>query len=212
MAHTFSVFILRRIVNFFSPTPSVTNFMTSLITWIKPKPFFLSNVYSEVEHFLCLLDVCGLFWVACMGLCPISLQSCSWLFLIDFLLILRSLLIYYVYTLCLMPCTLSVVFSAFDILFYVIFNISWPQVYHLMVCALNVMLWNTFPSLPPLPPSRFSRVRLCATPWTAAHQASPSMGFSRQEHWSGLPFPSPVRESEVTQSYVNIDTFSWPFI
>ena len=30
-----------------------------------------------------------------------------------------------------------------------------------------------------------------ATPWTVAHQASPSMGFSRQEHWSGLPFPSP---------------------
>ena len=43
-----------------------------------------------------------------------------------------------------------------------------------------------------LPLSRFSCVRLCATPWTAAYQASPSMGFSRQEHWSGLPFPSPV--------------------
>ena len=41
----------------------------------------------------------------------------------------------------------------------------------------------------------FSRVRLCATPWTAAYQASPSMGFSRQEHWSGLPFPSPMHES-----------------
>ena len=36
-----------------------------------------------------------------------------------------------------------------------------------------------------------SRVRLCATPWTAAHQAPPSMGFSRQEYWSGLPLPSP---------------------
>ena len=35
--------------------------------------------------------------------------------------------------------------------------------------------------------SRFSRVRLCATPQTAAHQAPPSLGFSRQEHWSGLP-------------------------
>ena len=44
--------------------------------------------------------------------------------------------------------------------------------------------------------SRFSRVRLCATPWTAAHQATPSLGFSRQEHWSGLPFPSPMHESE----------------
>ena len=36
-----------------------------------------------------------------------------------------------------------------------------------------------------------SRVPLFAIPWTIAHQASLSMGFSRQEHWSGLPFPSP---------------------
>jgi len=36
-----------------------------------------------------------------------------------------------------------------------------------------------------------SRVRLLATPWTAAHQTSPSMGFSRQEYWSGMPLPSP---------------------
>ena len=36
-----------------------------------------------------------------------------------------------------------------------------------------------------------SRVRLFETPWTVAHQAPPSMGFSRQEYWSGLPFPSP---------------------
>ena len=39
--------------------------------------------------------------------------------------------------------------------------------------------------------SRFSRVRLCATPQTAAHQAPLSLGFSRQEYWSGLPFPPP---------------------
>ena len=39
--------------------------------------------------------------------------------------------------------------------------------------------------------SRFSHVRLLATPWTVAHQASPSMGFSRQEYWSGVPLPSP---------------------
>ena len=44
--------------------------------------------------------------------------------------------------------------------------------------------------------SRFSRVRLCATPETAAQQAPLSLGFSRQEHWSGLPFPSPVHVSE----------------
>ena len=41
--------------------------------------------------------------------------------------------------------------------------------------------------------SHFSRVQLCVTPQTAAHQAPPSLGFSRQEHWSGLPFPSPKR-------------------
>ena len=44
--------------------------------------------------------------------------------------------------------------------------------------------------------SRFSHVRLCATPEMAAHQAPPSLGFSRQEHGSGLPFPSPMHESE----------------
>ena len=37
------------------------------------------------------------------------------------------------------------------------------------------------------------RVRLFVTPWSVAYQASPSMGFSRQEYWSGLPFPSPGR-------------------
>ena len=36
-----------------------------------------------------------------------------------------------------------------------------------------------------------SRVRLFATPWTVAYQDPPSMGFSRQEHWTGLLFPSP---------------------
>ena len=44
--------------------------------------------------------------------------------------------------------------------------------------------------------SHFSCVWLCVTPETAAHQAPLSLGFSRQEHWSGLPFPSPMHESE----------------
>ena len=47
--------------------------------------------------------------------------------------------------------------------------------------------------------SRFSRVRLCATPETAAHQSPPPLGFSRQEHWSGLPLlslPSHNRETK----------------
>ena len=44
--------------------------------------------------------------------------------------------------------------------------------------------------------SRISRVRLCATPETAPHQAPPTLGVSRQEHWSGLPFPSPYQGIE----------------
>ena len=50
--------------------------------------------------------------------------------------------------------------------------------------------------------SRFSCVRLCETSQMATHQAPPSLGFSTQEHWSGLPFPPPMHksESEVAQS------------
>ena len=48
--------------------------------------------------------------------------------------------------------------------------------------------------------SHFSRVRLCATSEMAAHQAPPPLGFSRQEHWSGLSFPSPMHESEVVSN------------
>ena len=43
-----------------------------------------------------------------------------------------------------------------------------------------------------------SHVWLLATPWTAAHQAPPSMGFSRQEYWSGVPLPSPDTSTNVT--------------
>ena len=56
--------------------------------------------------------------------------------------------------------------------------------------------WETTIPLLLLLLNPFSRVRLCATPQTAAHQALPSLGFSRQEHWSGLPFPSPMQESK----------------
>ena len=52
--------------------------------------------------------------------------------------------------------------------------------------------------------SRFSRVRPCATPQKAAHQAPPSLGFSRQEHWSSLPFPSPMHESEMWKWSISV--------
>ena len=45
-----------------------------------------------------------------------------------------------------------------------------------------------------------SRVRLFATPWTAAYQAPPSRGFSRQEYWSGVPLPSPLDTTEIIKT------------
>ena len=47
--------------------------------------------------------------------------------------------------------------------------------------------------------SHFSRVQLFATPWTAAHQVPPSMVFSRQEYWSGVPLPSPEINTNKSQ-------------
>ena len=52
--------------------------------------------------------------------------------------------------------------------------------------------------------SRFSCVRLCVILWTAALQAPLSTGFSRQEYWSGLPFPSPFSSKEFQIIYVDI--------
>ena len=63
--------------------------------------------------------------------------------------------------------------------------------------------------LPPL--SCFSRVQLCVTPEMAAHQAPPSLGFFRQEHWSGLPFPSPMQEREKWKWSRSVGSdSSWP--
>ena len=44
-------------------------------------------------------------------------------------------------------------------------------------------------------------VQLLVTPWTAAHQAPPSMGFSRQENWSGVPLPSPIHDPMCVETY-----------
>ena len=68
-------------------------------------------------------------------------------------------------------------------------NANLSELWELMVSINGVLLLLLL--------SHFSRVRLCVTPYTAAHQAPPSLGFSRQEYWSGLPFPSPMHESEV---------------
>ena len=112
------------------------------------------------------------------------------------------------------PSTVSIFFLVGGKFLYNIVLVSAYTNYIYMPSPLSL------PSLPPTPParpssqsiglgslwytvalhsallSRFSRVQLCATPETAAHQTPPSLGFSRQEHWSGLPFPSPMHESE----------------
>ena len=57
------------------------------------------------------------------------------------------------------------------------------------ICFSNAWKWK-------VKVKAFSRVRPSVTPWTAVYQAPPSLGFSRQEHWSELPFPSPMHESQ----------------
>ena len=53
------------------------------------------------------------------------------------------------------------------------------------------------PAIPMADAQTLSRVQLFVTPWTIACQAPLSMGFSRQEYWSGLPFPSPIAVAEL---------------
>ena len=66
----------------------------------------------------------------------------------------------------------------------------------LLQCYIIIKVLENLEKMYLLLLSHFSRVRLCATPKMAAHQAPLSLGFSRQEHWSGLPCPSPMHESE----------------
>ena len=52
-----------------------------------------------------------------------------------------------------------------------------------------------------------SHVRLFATPWTVAHQATQPVGFSRQEYWSGMPFPSPLTSEFILNSALFVNLF-----
>ena len=86
-------------------------------------------------------------------------------------------------------------------------------IFVLWVVGVLYILWiqvcNTHQMLLLL--SRFSHVRFCVTPWTTAHQVPPSLGFSRQEHWSGLPSPSPMHESKKWKwSCSVVSDSSWP--
>ena len=84
------------------------------------------------------------------------------------------------------PVFLALVGRFFFFFYFYVFLISVSQIPRIMsgTCCCCLLL------------RCFIRIRLCAAPQMAAHQAPPSLGFSRQEHWSGLPFPSPVYESE----------------
>ena len=74
------------------------------------------------------------------------------------------------------------------------FGVLW-MFFSNQLCKLPLIVWkNVLSTLLLL--SHVSRVWLCTTPEMAAHQSPPSLGFSRQEHWRGLPFPSPMHESE----------------
>ena len=55
----------------------------------------------------------------------------------------------------------------------------------------NLIIWVTQIFEQKVKVKSLSRVPLCVTPWTISNHAPPSMGFSRQEYWSGVPFPSP---------------------
>ena len=57
-----------------------------------------------------------------------------------------------------------------------------------------------------------SRVQLLVTPWTVAYQAPPSMGFSRQKYWSGLPLPSPKLPHSLTKIFVFVVNANIAFI
>ena len=60
-----------------------------------------------------------------------------------------------------------------------------------MATHSSVLVWR-IPGMGEVKVKSLSRVRLLVTPWTAAYQAPPSMGFSRQVYWSGVPLPSPM--------------------
>ena len=90
------------------------------------------------------------------------------------------------------PSGLVVNFSLLDFIPEILLALSLECIYNLRIYCLCCCL---------VLPSCFSRARLCATPQTAAHRAPPSLGFSRQEYWSGVPLPSPI----YMRPYININ-------
>ena len=69
-------------------------------------------------------------------------------------------------------------------------NKYWMQTPAPIIPKLAISFWTLRKKKKKKKVKSLSRVRLFATPWTTAYQAPPSMGFSRQEYWSGVPLPS----------------------
>ena len=113
-------------------------------------------------------------------------NSCSFFLIVGWYFLLHGILLYEYITIC-YPFTCWWYLYCFQ--FGVILNKS-------VNILIHIFLWAYIFTLLLLLLSHFSRVQLCAAPQTAAHQAPWSPGFSRQEHWSGLPFPSSMHERE----------------
>ena len=104
----------------------------------------------------------------------------------------------------------SIITAPLGIIYYCAQLVSryWISTMHTVA---NINLTHSLLLLLLLLLSHFSRVQLCVTPSTAAHQAPLSLGFSRQEHWTGLPFHSPMHESEKWKwSHSVMSDSQWP--
>ena len=87
----------------------------------------------------------------------------------------------------------------------VLANLRIIKYYCFEIFALDIYWWSklSLDQVSEVKVKCLSRVQLFATPWTVAYQAPPSMGFSRQECWSGLPFPSPRSSKTPFKSHLS---------
>ena len=146
------------------------------------------------------------FWHVTLGFFPLTLGSAMWLTLANWLRQIWSvsvqkvkvLVAYSCLTLCNPmdpPGSSAHGILQTRILEWVAFlfsrESSWPRDRTWVSCTAGRFFTVWAPRKPIVKVKSLSRVRLFVTPWTIAYQAPPSMGFSRQEYWSGLPFPSP---------------------